>query len=148
METLPPLQGLSRIFLDSIPGLNDANQWTRFPTLSNGLTALYTYYLELEDEAMNASFDWLLKSSTDTLSSVYLSGNNLTGIPPEIAHFTNLVDFEIMFNNDPMMIADGSIVSTEEHPIHLVELAFSHIYKIEPGAFEGNLKQIGQFVPL
>lgn len=138
METLPPLPGLSRIFLDSCPGLNDAEQWARFQTLSNGLTAIHTYYLGLEDPAVDASFDWLLKSSADTLSTVYLSGDHLTRIPPEIANFTNLDDFEIMFNSDPMMIPEGSIVSTDEHPIHWLELSFSHIYKIEPGAFEGN----------
>lgn len=70
LATLPPLPGISRLFIDRCYGLNNTEWSSQVPPLSKGLDVLFTQYLMLDDQETATLLDWVLLSSEDSLSEL------------------------------------------------------------------------------
>ena len=85
--SFPPLSSLDYFKMVGSRGLNE---WTAFPKIAKGLTLLYMYSDNIQDEAMNRILNWAVKYSADTLEILLIHENDLTEIPRQIASFQRL----------------------------------------------------------
>ena len=105
-----------------------------------GLDSINLVGLHLSDQSISRILEWLLESSTNTLTALAIQGMDMTKIPREISQFVKLDDLEIMGNSAPMTLQSGSLSFKSQ--IHLLWLTYSEINTIEPGVFQGIMIQL------
>ena len=133
LKTLPhPLPSLSTLTLYASKGLNEMID---FPTLSNGLTNVDIGGNSIDNPAASRILNWLIKSSADTLSTLYLDSNSLTDVPPQIPSLNKLVFLEMSFNQIKTIRTGELRFNSAVTNLHLRS---NVIDTIQSGAFQGN----------
>ena len=138
------LTRLSSFSLNSVTGLNGFYNLSRsykFPSLPpNGLTTVsITNCYDLTDDAIDRLFTfWVTLSSQDTLTSLTLSGNNVTKVPIDVPKFSLLDTVDMSNNQQTWLIPINSF--NFKVPVKSLKLDNSKIYQISGFAFTGNLK--------
>lgn len=137
LSSLPPLPSLWRMYIG--PGCTGLEDWLApFPKLARGLEDLHLMGQRLDEAAIGRILYWLLESSTNTLSTLTLDGQQMAMVPTQISSFTKLSNLEMIGNSAPFTLQSRSLTFTSD--IRWVEMSYSKIDYIEPGAFQGIIK--------
>ena len=141
---LPLLQKLNELRISHSSGLNE---WTHFPPSINALSGLILQHNGLVDEAVYRVLEWIVTGpSKDTLQWLYLSGNSLTRIPPQIKLFSKLCDIYLDGQQSPGFGVVPASSLNFPGPVRFLNLASCHITEIHNDNFKGkidfNLKKI------
>jgi len=121
-------------------GLNEA---VDFPQpLSRGLVQVNLYSCGLDDIGTAKFLDWLVSSSTNTLTTLLMKTNYVTNIPTQIPLMTALKNLELSFNRLTTIRA-GELNFTS--PVAMLTMVANKISTIQPGAFEGMLYTVINF---
>ena len=116
------------------------NEWTAFPNLARGLSALLLYSNEIQDAAMNRILNWAAKYSADTLQTLRLNDNNITKIPVQLqvaSPFTKLQILSLQTQKTEIpLIPRGSFYAI---PPFILAASSNGIANIKDGAFQGNI---------
>jgi len=113
-------------------GLNEASVFPQ--TLSQGLVQVNLGSCSLDDIGTGKFLDWLVSSSSKTLTTLLMKTNYVTNIPTQIPLMTALKHFELSFNR-LTIIRTGELRFTS--PVAVVTLTANKIATIQPGAFQG-----------
>ena len=131
--TLPHLPGLKVLNIYCAMGLNE---WSQFPVLLNGLYEISLTFDAINDDAINRILQWLLDSPTaNTLKELDIQRNALTEVPRMISYFKTLTNVYMAFNDLSSTLKSGSFKLATA--VSSIELFWTGIEKIDPGAFQG-----------
>ena len=137
LKTLPhPLPSLNTLNLYASRGMNEIFD---FPILENGLTTVDVGGTSIDSSAASRILNWLIKSSADTLSTLYLDSNSLTALPPQITSLNKLIYLELSYNQIKT-VRTGELRFNSA--ITNLYLRANLIENIQAGAFQGKIFHI------
>ena len=100
--------------------------------------------LNLGDEKISQVLDAFISTpGVSPLRELYLYKNNLTRIPDQVRHFTEL-DHVFLESNEIKTIEKGSLNFTRT--LYLFTLNDNKMITIEPGAFSGTVQDYSDFI--
>ncbi len=133
LKTLPsPLPSLVDLNFYGSRGLNDAVDFP--PSLSQGLVQVNLGSCALDDNGATKMLDWLVSTSSKTLTTLLMKTNSVTNVPTQIPSMTALNYLELS-SNRLTIIRTGELRFTS--PVAVVTLTANKIATIQPGAFQG-----------
>lgn len=140
---MPSLPGLEYFTIQRSTGLNE---WSNFPTFSQGLLRLHLPGNVIEDEAIDRIVNWTVTESGNKLEWLDIHSNKLTRIPMHIPQFTKLrfldLSRQAIYGSGMEVIHAESLVFRSSTFFGLV-LDHCNISTIEPGAFAGIKEENG-----
>jgi len=113
-------------------GLNDAVDFPQ--TLSKGLVRVNLGSCSLDDIGAGKMLDWLVSSSSKTLTTLLMQTNYVTNIPTQIPLMTTL-NYLDLSSNRLTIIRAGELRFTS--PVIMLALTTNNVATIQPGAFQG-----------
>lgn len=132
---LPNLPSLPRLSELRFEFANDLDKLEKFPNLSVGLKILKITQSDIGDAAIGKILEALLPSSSNTLEELELDSVPLTFVPKQISSFKTLKTLQLKSSKIQTLKAGDLTFSV---PVLKMDLGFSKISTIEPGAFQGK----------
>ena len=132
-QSLPyPLKSLNTLDFYASQGLNETTDFP--PVLANGLKEVNLGSCSIGNNAASRILNWILKSSNETLTTLYLDFNSLSVIPPQISWLPKISYIELSFNQISI------IRSGEFHfisPVNTVYVRANKVSTVEYNSFQG-----------
>ena len=137
-SSLSSLPALKELYIED-DRINPNKSWAdNLPPLEYGLFKISLIGVGFSgDETADRIFQWLHRSSGETLTSAELiNWRNLTRIPPLLSSFKKLERLEIICNNFDMPILEENAIVFNV-PIRLLKMENCGIKEIKQGAIQG-----------
>ena len=132
LQTLTPPPKLSIMQFENCSGLNELG--SSFPPIY--VDNIWLENNDLTDETAAQILDSILVHSSERLFSLWMSGNQLTRIPPQIVSFGSQLN-DLYFNDNLIPFLGKGWLSSSVFNQHL-DLRNVSLISIEPGAFTGK----------